>query len=271
MSTYPIIVEPFLLQDGIATELARDVVRDMYAGVRETMDTDRNRQTTIGLSEIGMDCTKCVARMLSGKGKPRRDSDLDGWTPMRGTMGHAYLETHFGSRPVPDGHTQVLEATLLLHEYKGLRLSGHCDYYRKIEYVGMDPIGVVGDWKFQGERKLLDTGKGKVSNQYLIQMNAYGLAWELAGEPVTHVVLFALPSESHKLADARPVLMPYDRQIVIDRLALLDTMIDAAEIAGWDAVIDAQPSGGPSGAYCWDCKRWNASDDTDFVSRLTGR
>lgn len=69
-------------------------VHRLHGIVMSTMDTERSRKTSIGISEIGDDCAKCVARKLSGL-YPNRDEGGAGWRAQIGTMGHDYLERHF--------------------------------------------------------------------------------------------------------------------------------------------------------------------------------
>jgi hypothetical protein len=41
-------------------------------------------------------------------------------------------------------------------------------------------------------------------------------------------------------------------------------MIDAAEVAGWDAVIDRQPKA----SFCFSCRRYDETDHDDLSSLL---
>jgi hypothetical protein len=229
---------------------AIQMVHHLYEEVRSTMDTERSRQQEIGISEYGSDCRRCVARKISRLFVKINDPS---WKAQVGTFIHAGLEEHFVqkyvSKQAPDAI--ATDARPLYHserrvqimEYKGLKLGGSCDLY-----VQGETFGLVADWKTQGPRKLNDTGKGKISRAYLVQMHTYGFGYELLGLPVTHVVLYALPRDG-ELFDAKPVLMRYDRQLVLDELADIQQMIDAAEIVGWEKLIEFKPRA----AWCPDC------------------
>lgn len=266
-----------------ADKLAVDMVYSLQNDIRETMNTERSQQTTIGLSEIGMECDRCVARMLSGQYANIDDGDK-GWKAQIGTFGHAGLEQHFGEKygnkvhwlksdfddnrfPVPTDEKPHyhLEADLKLWQYKTLDLGGHCDLY-----IEGETFGIVDDWKFQGPTKLKQTSAGKIGQQYTVQMSAYGLAWQQLGKLVTHVCLYALPRDGD-LNEARPVLMRFDPKPAVDALARLQRMIDAAEILeagfpgeGWDRLIRAQARAG----HCFSCAAYEAQEDRGFFGAM---
>ena len=251
-------------------------------------------------SEIGSPCAKCVARKLSGR-YPKRDEGGGGWRAQVGTMGHDYLEHHFIQRfpwmfeqvefdrpdgtigwkwqtipelnPTPDAPVlYYLERKLQVWEYGGvvierdtfnLDLNGSCDLFSRI-WTPYGEIGVVTDWKFQGPNKLTETGKGKIGETYHVQMNTYGLGYELAGFTPTHVDLHALPRDGH-LDESRPVLMRYDRQVAIDALQRIKAMIDAAAILGWEAFIATQAKA----PGCFDCDFYESVEESGFIEQLT--
>lgn len=95
-------------------------------------------------------------------------------------------------------------------------------------------------------------------------MHTYGLGYELLGFKPTHVLLYALPRDG-ELNEAKPVLMRYDRDIAIQALARLTTLIDAAEIAGWPRIIEAQEKASP----CWDCRDYEAMEAENFLNDIT--
>lgn len=254
-----------------ADRRAEKLVYSIYADVLKTMDTERNRQVEIGLSEIGGVCRKCLTRKLSGQYADMQEEGPRGWKAMIGTMGHAYLEQHMaelhGNAAAPTwstDHDEIPKATddaplyhmerqLNVLTYKGRTLGGHCDLY-----VQGETFGVVVDWKFLGKSSLEAIAKGKIKPEYEVQMPSYGLGYELMGYPVTHVLLFTLPRDGD-LSEAKPVLMRYERQKSIDALAVITELIDAAELLeatypgeGWDRLILAQPTS----SGCWDCGRF---------------
>ena len=164
------------------------------ARIPELFITERSKQVQLGISEVGMDCRKCIARKLAEK--KRKD-------------------------------------------------------------------GVVNDWKVVGKATITDARKKKIKHQYRVQAMLYAYGWEQKGFEVTHVALSFLPRED-KLENAVVSLMRYDKQLALDSLAVLESMIDAAEVAGWDAVIDRQPK--PS--FCFSCRRYDETDHDDLSSLL---
>jgi len=277
MSTFrPTIMFP------IETDDDRVIEKLMYALHEETfqtMQTERNLQTAIGISEIGGHCLRCLARRLAEVPEGR---DRTGWKAQVGTFVHAGLEQHFtdrfsGAHSITDtvgarvrafaeslGATSiefVLEQDLLLHEYKSLKLGGHCDMFVKITLPGGRMLYVVCDWKILGAKPLAEKAAGKLGATYEIQLDGYGLAWERLGMRPDYTVLLALPRDG-ELDDAAFVPRRYDPTRVIERLALIESMIDGSEIIGWSALIDSQPRAG----HCFDCPRFERSEEQDFFA-----
>jgi hypothetical protein len=221
--------------------------------IPELFITARSRQTIIGISEVGMDCRKCVARKLAEK--PRTPDGS--WFPFIGTAVHDQLEHGFAERWPDEYH---LENRLHVHSYKGLELGGSCDMAAIIE-DGKSVI--VNDWKVVGQEALNKAAKGDIKNQYRTQAMLYGLGWKKKGYAVSHVSLTFLPRDKD-LSNAQVVMLRYDEDLAMESLAKLELLIDAAEIIGWDAVIDKQPKAG----FCWDCKKYDQQEDGDISSLI---
>jgi len=214
--------------------------------IPELFITARSRQTVIGISEVGMDCRKCVARKLAEK--PRTPDGS--WFPFIGTAVHAQLEEGFAR-----WDDYILEERLFVHEYKNLKLAGSCDMFHK--------NGVVNDWKVVGQEALKKAAKGQIKNQYRVQAMLYGLGWKKKGYDVSHVTLTFLPRDLD-LPNAQVVMLRYDEQVALDALAQIEVLMDAAELIGWDAVIDKQPKA----SFCWDCKKYDQQEDGDISSLI---
>jgi hypothetical protein len=264
-----------------ADQLAIDMVYSLYRDIQDTMKTERNAQQEIGLSEFGMECDKCVARMMSGLYAKIPENDT-GWKAQVGTFGHAGLEDHFAQKyrnasspmffsdydehpPKPtDEHPNYhLERNLVLTG-GGISVPGHCDLY-----LEGATFGLVTDWKFQGPSKLKKTGAAQIGQQYETQMSGYGLAWQQLGKLVTHVVLYALPRDGD-LNEARPVLARFDPQPAIRALARMQKFKEAAETLeaafpgeGWDRLIRAQQSS----TVPWDdCRSYERAERDDLFA-----
>jgi hypothetical protein len=235
--------------------------------IPELFITERSMQRQIGISEVGSDCRKCVARKLALVYKKPEGS----WFPFIGTAVHDALEKGFASRWDDE---YLLENKLHVHSYKDLELAGSCDMSAFVDGKKCDctdpatcsgpycdPTLVVNDWKVVGERTLKEASKGKIKNQYRIQAMLYGLGWVKKGYKVTHVALTFLPRDKD-LAEAEVVMLRYDEQIAFSALAEIEVMIDAAEIAGWDAVITRATKA----SFCYDCKKYEQAEDGDVNS-----
>ncbi len=227
-----------------ADQVAYDTAHNWLNKIRDLFLTERSYQQSIGISEVGSDCRKCVARKLSGMPKKPDGS----WFPFIGTSVHQALEDGFARWPE---HFH-LEERLHVHSYKSLELGGSCD----MAAITSDGTVVVNDWKVVGERAIKDAEKGKIKDQYRIQAMLYGYGWVQKGKKVSHVALSFLPRDKD-LADAQVVMLRYDEQVAKDALKALEVMIDAAEIVGWDAVIEKQPKA----SFCFDCKKYEQKEN----------
>lgn len=232
-------------EDSLAVETA-----EMWMlRIPELFITARSRQTVIGISEVGMDCRKCVARKLA-----ERPRTPDGsWFPFIGTAVHDALEQGFSSK-YPDEY--LLENRLHVHSYKGLELGGSCDM---AAIINNGETVIVNDWKVVGKTALTDAAKGKIKNQYRVQAMLYGYGWKQKGYDVSHVSLTFLPRDID-LPNAEVILLRYDEQLAIESLANIELLMDAAEIVGWDAVISKQQKA----SFCWDCKKYDQQEDGDI-------
>ncbi|MFM5968486.1 MAG: hypothetical protein ACKOQ8_05575 [Micrococcales bacterium] len=220
--------------------------------IRELFITERSLQQSIGISEIGSDCRKCVARKLAGRPKKPEGS----WFPFIGTAVHASLEDGFARWP-DDYH---LEERLHVFDYKSLKLAGSCDMGA---YSVDGEHFIVNDWKVVGEKKIKEAAKGKVSDQYRIQAMLYGYGWEQLGKKVSHVSITFLPRDLD-LQHAEVVMLRYDRNVATDALEAAVNLIDSAEIVGWDKVIEKQPKA----SFCWDCKKYEQDEIGDVSSLI---
>jgi hypothetical protein len=182
-------------------------------------------------------------------GKPKKPDGS--WYPFIGTAVHQALEDGFAR-----WDDYKLEGRIEVHEYKSLKLGGSCDMFAY-------KAGVVNDWKVVGERALKEAASGKIKDQYRIQAMLYGLGWKKKGFDVTHVALTFLPRDVD-LSNAQVVMLRFDEQMALDALAELEIMIDAAEIVGWDAVIERQPKA----SFCWDCKKFEQEENVNDISSL---
>jgi hypothetical protein len=253
-------------------QLAINQIHELQGEVRRTMDTERSRQKQIGISEIGDECDKCVARKLSRLYDDMPDNPS--WKAQVGTFIHAGLEEHWRQQfpdrtilgPQVGGYTDdrpfyANERQLDIWTYRGLTLAGSCDLF-----VQGETYGIVVDWKTQGPKKLAEkTAKGDIGQTYTVQMHTYGLGYHLLGLNVTHVLLYALPRDG-ELDDAKPVLMRWDPSIATNALKRLKNLIDVADIIGWEETINTRTAAG----FCFGCKDFAKAEAKLFHDGLFG-
>ncbi len=295
-----ILIPPAEMND--LDRIAEKLMYALYDEVKETMQTERNAQVKIGLSEIGGECMRCLVRKISME---YAEVDGSGWKAQVGTFVHAGLEQHMGSKytkefwedklesvpPIADqayieveerakefaqrlGAVDVvvhLEETVALREFPGFSsphgdwpgftLDGHCDLMLELIFADGARMCVVVDWKCLGPTTLGEKQAGKIGATYGTQLPAYGLGWTLRGYNVTHVALAAVPRDG-ELPESAFVLMRYDPQPVIDRLALIEAFISTAQLVGWERLIDSQPRPG----HCFDCKRYEGAEDRNMFA-----
>lgn len=249
MATIKLLSNSTQQQDQAAIETAEK----WMARIEELFVTERSKQIQIGISEVGMECRRCVARKLALT--PRR---IEGsWYPFIGTAVHDQLEHGFRSR-WPDQYN--LEERLYVHEYKDLNLTGSCDMMALVETS--DGV-IVNDWKVVGNASLKEAQRGKIKEQYRVQAMLYGYGWKQKGYNVTHVALSFLPRED-KLENAVVAMLAYDESLALTSLAQLESMIDAAEIVGWERVIDKQPKA----SFCFSCKNYDRTESDSLESLI---
>jgi hypothetical protein len=123
--------------------------------------------------------------------------------------------------------------------------------------------GIVNDWKVVGDSALAEARRGKIKEQYRIQAMLYGYGWEQKGYKVSHVSLTFLPRDA-KLEDAQVVMLRYEKEIATEALAQLESLIDAAELVGWDKVIEKQPKA----SFCFSCRRYDQTNHSDVESMI---
>lgn len=249
--------------------LAVALVKRMHEELKATMDTERSRKTTIGISEIGDPCTKCLCRKLAQIPEPP-SMYSDGWKAQIGTFAHAGIEQHFQQYDGTGIHVEGrqleihLEERVTVLQRPDLTIDGSCDFFA----TDGASFGLVSDWKFQGGKSLAESQKAKVKPVYVVQGHTYGLGWELKGFPVTHVTLYAVPRDGD-LKDVAAIVVPYERQIAIDALARVSALLDAyaqLEAAfpgeGWDRLIRAQDKA----SGCFTCRGYDNAEGSGFFA-----
>lgn len=214
----------------------------------------RSLQKTIGLSEIGMTCRRCVARKLAEVEKSKTISSF------RTTIGryfHEGVATELAAKYAGTGAI-LLENGVVAHQYKGRTFRGSSDVFLPNEGHGM-----VLDWKCVGDDTLEDMRKREEQGllpkmQYVIQGQLYGLGFERLGYPVEEICIMFVPANKGNLRRYHvKFVFAYDRTIALAALAEIEVLIDRAEVEGWDAVIRSQTE--ESG--CLSCPSYRKADN----------
>lgn len=262
-------------EQTLADQAAVKLVHAIHHEVYQTMDTDRNRKQTIGISEIGDPCDLCVAIKLALL-TPKESTTS--WKAQVGTFMHAGLEEHFSKQEALQRIIAemgavtgeiVPERTLTFPAYGDFQLSGSCDMMVHLVFADGSHLVVIVDWKTQGLDKLAKkTANGDIGETYTVQMHTYGLGYELQGMTPTHVLLYALPRDG-ELDQAKPVLMRYDRTIALKALVRITKLIDRASEVGWERVIAEQsPLREKNGGFCFGCRDRGLQAGDTFLQGL---
>lgn len=199
------------------------------------MHHPRSLQRSIGPSELGMDCIRCLAHKLGGTPEIRTPA----WLPTIGTAVHEWLEGVFlrheqarASIGMPARY--LVEHRVTVGAVAAEQVRGNTDIYDTHS-------GTVVDWKIVGTTTLCSARVHGAKEQYRRQAMLYGLGWECRGFTVRNVLIFFLPRNAVSLRDAYPWLGPYDRALAEDTLARADALAWRIHREGLPAVLDSIP------------------------------
>jgi hypothetical protein len=135
----------------------------------------RSRQTQVGISALGTACGRKLAHHIAGTPKVNDSDPLPAWV---GTGGHAQMEEALADNP--DWETEIRVVL------PGYGMPGTADAYHR-------PSRTVIDWKFGGPSAMKRAKAGNVSDQYRVQVHAYGLGLRMAGYLVEQVAIGFIP------------------------------------------------------------------------------
>lgn len=161
--------------------------------------TERDKQTAIGVSEIGDDCERCIADKLLGISHDMENTGTP-LAPFLGTAFHAYAESRTKNEPnvLVEQRVEVCD----LEDYG--RISGSVDRFDIA-------AATVLDWKLLSRKKIstfrknikwdnglprfADTAAGSQFRKYYIQIMLYGYGLSKVGHEVAHCSIVALPRD----------------------------------------------------------------------------
>jgi hypothetical protein len=209
----------------------------------------RSLQTTIGPSELGIDCVRCLISKLGGIPEARDVA----WLPFVGTAVHAELDrilVDYEVNLANHGHPgrYLSETRVSVGTVAGTEITGSCDLFDIA-------TGTVVDYKVVGATTLRDAKANGPSTIYRRQINLYGKGFEDAGYTVTTVAVFYLPRNEPSLANAHFWSEPYDRAVAQAAIDRADMYANVLAVLGLDQVLDDAPphTGGFS------CNRYDPS------------
>lgn len=208
----------------------------------------RTLQTRIGPSELGTDCTRCLAHKLAGAPEARDTA----WLPWIGTAVHAQLAAVFEGFNVAVGEQRFLvEHRVSVGEVNGVDITGNVDLYDAA-------TAEVTDWKVVGVTTLGSARASGPSPTYRVQQHLYGLGLTRAGLPVDTVRVAYLPRNAPTLDAAVIWTQPFDPDVAHRALRRADALARAIDVVGLDAVLaPLSPTAG-----CHSCSRYPLADGT---------
>jgi hypothetical protein len=200
----------------------------------------RSLQTTIGPSEIGIQCQRALAYRL--RNTPEQPDLRVPWAPIQGTAVHAYIAELLTAH-----NTQLGRQRWIIEErvWPDAEISGSGDAYDT-------DTGTVIDWKHAGDNSIAKYRK-QMRPEYQVQAHLYGLGHERAGRDVRWVRVVCL-NRSHDYDKSWEWTERYNPEIAIRALMrmyatqdLVNSLGLAANPTLWGAV-PSQPS--PECRYC---------------------
>lgn len=214
--------------------------------------SDRTLQTTLGPSEIGTDCDRCLIHMLAGtptdEGAP--------WLPTIGNAVHDWAEMAVVKHLMTTGTDRYIpEGKVAVGQLRGVDITGHSD-------VLDVHTGTVVDYKVTGTTTLkkVKRAKGHPGLTYSRQANLYGRGWALAGFDVRSVAVWFLPRNGFRISDGHVWQEPYDEQVALDALDRANRLASFIDTFGVDAVL---ASAAPHTGAEFSCERFDATPKED--------
>lgn len=221
-------------------DLGKSIGDDLVAFVRaHEQGAARSTQRAIGPSQIGMPCTRCLARHVLGC--PVERTFNDPWARIIGTAVHAWLQD------AAEGDNKALdrwrwETETRVHPDDELLVKGgNADLYDRDRKVVIDHK-VVG---IAPLKKYRLSGPG---DQYRYQGHLYGKGFVKAGREVETVAIAFWP-RGGRLSELYVWTEAYDEAIADEALFRFRTIRDQALAVG-PALIPLLPAD----PDCWDCE-----------------
>ena len=212
----------------------------------------RNRQITVGPSDVGTPCDRELAYRLVGLGAAQYGDPLPS---IVGTATHAWMAEAVQRFEEAHGFKRY---GVEMKVAPDVILKGSTDLYHYTRRL-------VLDWKFPGPDAFRDMRKHGISQRYLAQLNLYGKGHIRAGRPVDKVGIVAM-SRSGVLKDMWVRIVDYDEEVAnkairrmydLGDLVVREGILD--EPSRWDMIT---PTPSRLCGYCRMYRSGGPADDT---------
>lgn len=162
-----------------ATKIKQDLQEIVLWSERSS---PRSRQRAIGPSELGDPCDRRIAYKIAGVDAVNTHGDP--WPAIVGTAIHGWLEEAINRFQAKNGNQGWLPEVRV---HPDEMVSGRSDLFHL-------PTGTVVDFKTAGSDKIRKLQRGGApQDEYITQINLYGLGHERAGRVVNNVCLVYYP------------------------------------------------------------------------------
>lgn len=216
---------------------ANDLEQVLTAHARRA---ERSIQIEAGPSELGNQCRRRVAHLLTSS--PRPNISRDEWTAAVGTACHAWVVGAFeedNDRLVANGQPPRWLIEMPIEIRPGL--IGHCDLFDMwtMEVVDHKFPGVSAIRKYRRTPDPNHPGRiGYPGQQYRWQAHTYGLGWKRLGLEPRNVSLVMYP-RSGLLRDTWKWTEPFDESVAEEALASADEILCDANVADLSGFLGA--------------------------------
>lgn len=231
-TAHPMCAVTFAEPDGMAPS-ARSIRNELIDIIRwADAGSPRSIQRNIGPSEIGSPCDRRIGYRLAEV--PAVNTIHDPWAAIVGTAVHAWLEKALKAyiRQAP-AQEWLTEQKLQVDQF----VFGHSDLYHI-------PTATVIDYKTAGPDAMKHYVKDGPGQDYVIQVNLYGMGYENLGWPVRNVMLLFLPRAGW-LKDAHPWIDAYRPEIAqaaLDRMYSIGAGVAALGLPAADQNWERVPA-----------------------------
>lgn len=226
--------------DQIGDPLGQRIADDLRDMARSYEDgAERSQQADLGPSQIGMACTRCLARYILGC--PVQRAFDDPWCRIIGTAVHAWLDEAAVSANIRADNARWYPELRVQPEVNLLPSGGKCDLYDNATHT-------VIDHKIVGAAPLKKYRANGPGHQYRNQAHLYGLGYANAGHDVRYVAV-AFWNRGGRLNDLYVWTEPYDQGIANAALERYRLIREQALSLG-TAILPHLPVD----PDCWDCE-----------------